>query len=59
MSAGSSGGPHLTHFDTRTGSGTVVGITTTTEELAGRAPTLYATRLGDSAHRLYDWAQSR
>ncbi|WP_328335203.1 MULTISPECIES: trypsin-like serine peptidase [unclassified Streptomyces] len=60
MSAGSSGGPHLAHFDTRTGTGTVVGITTTSEELAGGpAPTLYATRFGDSAHRLYDWAQSR
>ncbi|WP_405912297.1 hypothetical protein OG760_11415 [Streptomyces sp. NBC_00963] len=60
MSAGSSGGPHLAHFDTRTGTGTVVGITTTSEELAGGpTPTLYATRFGDSAHRLYDWAQSR
>ncbi|MEU9624996.1 trypsin-like serine peptidase [Streptomyces sp. NPDC088846] len=60
MSAGSSGGPHLAHFDTRTGTGTVVGVTTTDEELAGgQTPTLYATRLGDSAHRLYDWAQSR
>lgn len=60
MSAGSSGGPHLAHFDTRTGAGTVVGITTTSEELAGGpTPTLYATRLGDSAHHLYDWAQSR
>ncbi|MFE3168952.1 trypsin-like serine peptidase [Streptomyces sp. NPDC059224] len=58
MSAGSSGGPHLAHFDTRTGIGTVVGVTTTNEELAGgQTPTLYATRLGDSAHRLYDWAQ--
>ncbi|MEU3712421.1 trypsin-like serine peptidase [Streptomyces catenulae] len=60
MSAGSSGGPHLADFDTRTGTGTVVGVTTTDEELAGgQTPTLYATRLGDSAHRLYDWAQSR
>ncbi|TSB17724.1 trypsin-like serine peptidase [Streptomyces benahoarensis] len=59
MSAGSSGGPHLARFDTRTGIGTVVGVTTTDEELAGgQTPTLYATRLGDSAHRLYDWAQS-
>jgi V8-like Glu-specific endopeptidase len=60
MSPGSSGGPHLTHFDTRTGTGTVVGVTTTDEELAGgQAPMLYATRFGDSAHHLYDWAQSR
>ncbi|MYU32317.1 MULTISPECIES: hypothetical protein [unclassified Streptomyces] len=60
MSSGSSGGPHLARFDTRTGTGTVVGVTTTDEELAGgQSPTLYATRLGDSAHRLYDWAQSR
>ncbi|MFJ5293070.1 trypsin-like serine peptidase [Streptomyces sp. NPDC088348] len=60
MSAGSSGGPHLANFNTRSGTGTVVGITTTTEELAGGPThTLYATRLGDSAHRLYDWAQSR
>ncbi|MFJ3189771.1 trypsin-like serine peptidase [Streptomyces halstedii] len=60
MSSGSSGGPHLAHFDTRTGTGTVVGVTTTDDELAGgQSPTLYATRLGDSAHRLYDWAQSR
>lgn len=60
MSAGSSGGPHLAHFDTRTGTGTVVGVTTTDEELAGgQTPTLYATRFGDSARRLYDWAQSR
>ncbi|MFJ5219252.1 trypsin-like serine peptidase [Streptomyces sp. NPDC088354] len=60
MSSGSSGGPHLAHFDTRTGTGTVVGITTSDQELAGgQTPTLYATRLGDSAHRLYNWAQSR
>lgn len=60
MSGGSSGGPHLAHFNTRAGTGTVVGITTTDEELAGgQTPTLYATRLAVSAHRLYDWAQSR
>ncbi|MEU6343956.1 hypothetical protein ABZ883_23790 [Streptomyces sp. NPDC046977] len=62
MSAGSSGGPHLADFDTGTGTGTgtVVGVTTTDEELAGgQAPMLYATRLGESAHRLYTWAQSR
>ncbi|SFT20991.1 serine protease [Streptomyces sp. ok210] len=59
MSAGSSGGPHLANFDTRTGTGTVVGITTTDQDLAGgQTPTLYATRFGDSAHRLYNWAQS-
>ncbi|MGW6016149.1 trypsin-like serine peptidase, partial [Streptomyces sp. NPDC055210] len=60
MSSGSSGGPHLAGFDTVTGVGTVVGVTSTDEELAGgQSPTLYATRLGDSARRLYDWAQSR
>lgn len=60
MSAGSSGGPHLAHFDPLTGTGTVVGITTSGEDLAGGdTPTLYATRLGDSAHRLYNWAQAR
>ncbi|GAA2781934.1 hypothetical protein RMN57_34890 [Kitasatospora sp. CM 4170] len=60
MSHGASGGPHLTGFDTRTGTGTVVGVTTATDELAGGpAGTLYATRLGDSAHRLYDWARIR
>ncbi|MEU4115553.1 hypothetical protein AB0F71_13780 [Kitasatospora sp. NPDC028055] len=60
MGHGASGGPHLARFDTRTGSGTVVGITTTTDELVGGRPgTLYATRFGDSAHRLYEWAQSR
>ncbi len=60
MTSGSSGGPHLARFDTRTGTGTVVGVTTTDDELAGgQSPTLYATRLGDSAHRLYDWARSR
>jgi V8-like Glu-specific endopeptidase len=60
MSHGASGGPHLAQFDTRTGNGTVVGITTTTDQLAGGQPhTLYATRLGDSAHRLYNWAQAR
>ncbi|MFE6055992.1 trypsin-like serine peptidase [Kitasatospora sp. NPDC056446] len=60
MSHGASGGPHLARFDTRTGTGTVVGVTTTADDLAGGpAPTLYATRLGDSAHRLYDWAQTR
>ncbi|MDH6579802.1 hypothetical protein [Kitasatospora sp. MAP5-34] len=60
MGHGASGGPHLARFDTRTGVGTVVGVTTTTDELAGgQAGTLYATRLGDSAHRLYDWAQTR
>ncbi|MHC3475618.1 trypsin-like serine peptidase, partial [Streptomyces sp. 7R007] len=46
MSPGSSGGPHLAHFDTRTGIGTVVGVTTTDDGLAGgQVPTLYATRL--------------
>ncbi|MFD8723557.1 trypsin-like serine peptidase [Streptomyces sp. NPDC059629] len=60
MTAGSSGGPRLADFNTLTGTGTVVGITTTTDVLAGGpTPTLYATRFGDSAHRLYDWAQSR
>ncbi|MFJ7276746.1 trypsin-like serine peptidase [Kitasatospora sp. NPDC098663] len=60
MSHGASGGPHFAHFDTRTGAGTVVGVTTTTEDLAGGQPgTLYATRFGDSAHRLYNWAQAR
>ncbi|MFJ9952334.1 trypsin-like serine peptidase [Kitasatospora sp. NPDC091207] len=60
MGHGASGGPHLAQFDPRTGVGTVVGVTTTTDELAGgQTATLYATRLGDSAHRLYDWAQSR
>ncbi|MCF3964391.1 trypsin-like serine peptidase [Streptomyces fuscigenes] len=60
MASGASGGPHLAGFDTRTGAGTVVGVTSTTEELAGGQPgTLYATRLGDSAHRLYDWARTR
>ncbi|MFJ2776986.1 trypsin-like serine peptidase [Kitasatospora sp. NPDC087315] len=59
MSHGASGGPHLAQFDTRTGAGTVVGVTTTSEEVAGgQANTLYATRLGDSAHRLYNWAQT-
>ena len=58
MSSGSSGGPHLARFDPRTGTGTVVGITTTSDDLAGgQTPTLYATRLSDSAHRLYNWAQ--
>ncbi|MFJ8388849.1 trypsin-like serine peptidase [Streptomyces sp. NPDC094438] len=60
MAHGASGGPHLAQFDTRTGTGTVVGITTTTDTLAGGPThTLYATRLGDSAHRLYNWAQTR
>ncbi|MFE7525159.1 trypsin-like serine peptidase [Kitasatospora sp. NPDC057542] len=60
MSHGASGGPHFARFDPGTGTGTVVGVTTTTEELAGGpAGTLYATRLGDGAHRLYDWAQTR
>ncbi|MGV9264577.1 trypsin-like serine peptidase [Kitasatospora sp. NPDC003701] len=59
MGHGASGGPHLAQFDTRTGTGTVVGVTTTTDELAGGTGTLYATRLGDGAHRLYDWAQTR
>ncbi|MFF1907052.1 trypsin-like serine peptidase [Kitasatospora sp. NPDC058218] len=60
MGHGASGGPHLAQFDTRTGIGTVVGVTTTSDELAGGpTSTLYATRLGDSAHRLYDWAQTR
>ncbi|MGP9023026.1 trypsin-like serine peptidase [Streptomyces sp. BR1] len=60
MSSGASGGPHLARFNPRTGLGTVVGVTTTTDELAGGpTPTLYATRLGDSAHRLYRWAQTQ
>ncbi|WP_328953244.1 hypothetical protein [Kitasatospora purpeofusca] len=60
MSHGASGGPHFTGFDPRTGTGTVVGVTTTTEELAGgSAGTLYATRLGDGARRLHGWARGR
>ncbi|MGW6915217.1 trypsin-like serine peptidase [Kitasatospora sp. NPDC054939] len=60
MSHGASGGPHLARFDARTGTGTVVGVTTTTDDLAGGQPgTLYATRLGDSARRLYTWAQQQ
>ncbi|MET8542989.1 hypothetical protein ABZW03_20405 [Kitasatospora sp. NPDC004799] len=60
MSHGASGGPHFARFDPGTGTGTVVGVTTTTDDLAGGPPgTLYATRFGDSAHRLYDWAQTR
>ncbi|MFF3110206.1 trypsin-like serine peptidase [Kitasatospora sp. NPDC057904] len=60
MSHGASGGPHLTRFDTRTGVGTVVGVTTTSEDLAGgQTNTLYATRFGDSARHLYTWAQTR
>ncbi|OAR23457.1 hypothetical protein A8W25_27560 [Streptomyces sp. ERV7] len=60
MSSGASGGPHFARFDPRTGTGTVVGVTSTTDELAGGpTPTLYATRLGDSARHLYDWAQTR
>ncbi|GAA0593584.1 hypothetical protein GCM10010394_23660 [Streptomyces crystallinus] len=60
MSSGASGGPHFARFDPRTGTGTVVGVTTTSDDLAGGpTPTLYATRLGGSAHRLYDWAQTR
>ncbi|MFD7668180.1 trypsin-like serine peptidase [Streptomyces sp. NPDC059788] len=59
MASGASGGPHLAGFDTRTGTGTVVGVTSTTEDLAGGQPdTLYATRLGDNAHVLYDWART-
>ncbi|MGW2399698.1 trypsin-like serine peptidase [Kitasatospora sp. NPDC001664] len=58
MSHGASGGPQFAAFDTRTGTGTVVGVTTTTEELAGGLPgTLYATRFGDAARQLYDWAR--
>ncbi|MEV6974356.1 hypothetical protein [Kitasatospora sp. NPDC093806] len=60
MSHGASGGPHFAQFDTRTGVGTVVGVTTTTDELAGgQAGTLYATRLGDGARLLHAWAQTR
>ncbi|MET9700756.1 hypothetical protein ABZY31_28095 [Streptomyces sp. NPDC006529] len=60
MTHGASGGPHFAQFDTRTGTGTVVGVTTTSAELAGgETPMLYATRLGDSARRLYNWAQTR
>ncbi|MFE6500354.1 trypsin-like serine peptidase [Kitasatospora sp. NPDC057738] len=60
MSHGASGGPHFTGFDPATGTGTLVGVTTTSEELAGGpAGTSYATRLGDGARRLYDWAQTR
>ncbi|MFJ9443407.1 trypsin-like serine peptidase [Kitasatospora sp. NPDC101235] len=60
MSHGASGGPHFTGFDPGTGTGTLVGVTTTSEELAGGpVKTAYATRLADGAHRLYDWAQTR
>jgi V8-like Glu-specific endopeptidase len=60
MSSGSSGGPHFARFNPRTGTGTVVGVTTTSDSLAGgQTPTLYATRLADSAHRLYNWAQAQ
>ncbi|GAA3487697.1 trypsin-like serine peptidase [Streptomyces cremeus] len=59
MSSGASGGPHLKGFDTRTGTGTVVGVTTTSDDLAGGpTPSLYATRFGDSARKLYNWARN-
>ncbi|MFI2609754.1 trypsin-like serine peptidase [Kitasatospora sp. NPDC018619] len=60
MSHGASGGPHFTGFDPATGTGTLVGVTTTSEELAGgQGRTSYATRLGDGARRLHAWAQTR
>ncbi|MFJ5231440.1 trypsin-like serine peptidase [Kitasatospora sp. NPDC088391] len=60
MSHGASGGPHFVDFDPRTGTGTVIGVTTTTDDLAGGLPgTLYATRLTTGAHHLYDWARTR
>ncbi|MFB7059299.1 trypsin-like serine peptidase, partial [Streptomyces vinaceus] len=58
MSSGSSGGPNFVNFDNKSGRGVVVGVTTTSDDLVGGdKPTLYATRLGDSAQRLYDWAE--
>lgn len=60
MSHGASGGPHFARFDPATGTGTVVGVTTTDDELAGGPiGTLYATRLGNGARRLHDWARTR
>ncbi|MGH3165556.1 MAG: trypsin-like serine peptidase, partial [Trebonia sp.] len=54
MTAGDSGGPWLAGFDPRTGTGTVVAVTTF--KYSGDSSSLYGTGLGPVAKELYDEA---
>jgi V8-like Glu-specific endopeptidase len=56
MTAGDSGGPWLTGFDPRTGTGTVVAVTTFKYD--GDSSVLYGTALGPAARELYEEASS-
>jgi len=56
MTAGDSGGPWLADFDPRSGSGTVVAITSF--KYGDDASLLYGTWLGQSARQLYDEASA-
>jgi hypothetical protein len=51
MTAGDSGGPWLTGFSPRAGTGTITAVTA--YKLAGDPRTLYGTVLGPSARALY------
>lgn len=56
MTAGDSGGPWLAGFDPRTGTGTVVAITTF--KYSGDPSMLYGTALGPAARELYEEASA-
>jgi hypothetical protein len=56
MTAGDSGGPWLTRFDPRTGTGTVVAVTTF--KYSGDTAVLYGTALGPADRELYEEASA-
>lgn len=56
MTAGDSGGPWLAGFDPRSGTGTVVAVTTF--KYTGHPSVLYATVLGPAARKLYNEASA-
>lgn len=56
MTAGDSGGPWLADFDPRSGSGTIVAVTTF--KYGDDSSLLYGTWLGQSARQLYDEASA-
>lgn len=55
MTAGASGGPWLSDFDTRTGRGTVTSVTSYKYTTSARV--MYGPRFGSGTRRLYDAAQ--
>ncbi|MBV9444399.1 MAG: trypsin-like serine protease [Streptosporangiaceae bacterium] len=55
MTEGDSGGPWLSDFDPRTGTGVITGVTSF--KYAGQSAMLYSASLGPAAHSLYDRAE--